>query len=203
VDAKGVTRDSASRHCRRAGDALIVCSLWLRWYYCVWLGYRQLQIFMNQTRVLVEHGYAHVPRLVCSARLEPAQAIDVSKRMRGGFSWRLHDQLSFLSSPRADLFPTTGSRSVTPHKARGDPASPMRPSLLTKHLAPALELDRITCLLCGFNRQTTETRGPDCGMPAPRGIQSSLRCALWTHFAGSDTDSRRGRRVCTRRRTTP
>jgi fatty acid desaturase len=61
---------------------LVSCSVWFAWWYYIvfWVApLATIAIFMNRTRVLVEHGYAHVPQAE-GARLTEAhvEAIDLS-----------------------------------------------------------------------------------------------------------------------------
>jgi len=58
------------------------CTLWLSWwyYFVFWLApLLTIALFLNRTRVLLEHGFPHEARLKESPlALEPVQAIDVS-----------------------------------------------------------------------------------------------------------------------------
>jgi fatty acid desaturase len=58
------------------------CLLWFSWWYYIafWLGpLLTIAIFMNRTRVLVEHGYEHVPRTGDSAlQASPVKSIDLT-----------------------------------------------------------------------------------------------------------------------------
>jgi fatty acid desaturase len=60
---------------------LTACALWLSWwhYFAFWfLPLGTIAIFMNRTRVLVEHGYAHVPRKDGDLTAASVEAIDLS-----------------------------------------------------------------------------------------------------------------------------
>jgi len=61
---------------------LVSCTLWFSWWYYVafWLApLLTIAIFMNRTRVLVEHGYEHVPHVANSdLTTAPVKAIDLS-----------------------------------------------------------------------------------------------------------------------------
>jgi fatty acid desaturase len=66
---------------------LVACALWLSWwyYFAFWLApLLTIAIFMNRTRVLVEHGFAHLARTdtLTGARVE---AIDISAGLIEGF----------------------------------------------------------------------------------------------------------------------
>jgi len=58
------------------------CTLWLSWwyYFAFWLApLLTIAVFLNRTRVLVEHGYEHVPYKEGSElRTAPVKAIDLS-----------------------------------------------------------------------------------------------------------------------------
>ena len=61
---------------------LTSCAIWLSWWYYLvfWLlPLLTIAIFMNRTRVLIEHGYTHVPRPAGSVMTEaPVETIDLS-----------------------------------------------------------------------------------------------------------------------------
>jgi fatty acid desaturase len=60
---------------------LAACTLWLSWwyYFAFWLApLLTIAIFMNRTRVLVEHGFAHVSRSGAPLAGAPVEAVDLS-----------------------------------------------------------------------------------------------------------------------------
>lgn len=68
---------------------LTICTLYLSWwyYFAFWLlPLLTIAIFMNRTRVLLEHGFPHGPQLEGSVlSMSPVQAIDVSAGYLAGF----------------------------------------------------------------------------------------------------------------------
>lgn len=64
------------------GALFVSCALWLSWWYYLafWLApLLTIAIFMNRTRVLVEHGFAHVARPENSTlNVAPVEAVDIS-----------------------------------------------------------------------------------------------------------------------------
>ena len=67
IDAKGKARLLSLAIVAAQVLLLLSCALWLSWwyYFAFWLApLLTIAIFMNRTRVLIEHGYVHVPRKV-------------------------------------------------------------------------------------------------------------------------------------------
>src|SRR5215831_14813839 len=64
IDAEGKARLLSLAIVVAQAVLLTVCAVWLSWwyYFAFWfLPLGTIAIFMNRTRVLIEHGYAHVP----------------------------------------------------------------------------------------------------------------------------------------------
>jgi fatty acid desaturase len=64
IDAEGKARLLSLAIVGAQAILLTVCAFWLSWwyYFAFWfLPLGTIAIFMNRTRVLIEHGYAHVP----------------------------------------------------------------------------------------------------------------------------------------------
>ena len=71
------------------GVLFAACALWLSWwhYFAFWLlPLLTIAIFLNRTRVLVEHGYAHVPRMESpTLSAAPVLSIDLSANLMERF----------------------------------------------------------------------------------------------------------------------
>jgi|SRR6185295_10327331 len=89
IEAEGKARLYSLAIVAVQGLLLLFCTLWLSWwyYFAFWvLPLGTIAVFMNRTRVLIEHGYAHVPRregFPLSA--SPVKAIDLSAGFFGQF----------------------------------------------------------------------------------------------------------------------
>src|SRR6516225_4080735 len=82
IEAEGKARLLALAIFAAQAILLTACAVWLSWwyYFAFWfLPLGTIAIFMNRTRVLIEHGYAHVPRQE-GADLKTAnvEAVDLS-----------------------------------------------------------------------------------------------------------------------------
>lgn len=82
LDANGMARFYSLAIVAVQATLLLLSTLWLSWwyYFAFWLGpLLTIAIFMNRTRVLVEHGYMHVPQPEGTVlAFQPVQAIDLS-----------------------------------------------------------------------------------------------------------------------------
>jgi fatty acid desaturase len=82
IEAKGRARIYSLAIVAVQAALLVSCILWLSWwyYFAFWLApLLSIAIFLNRTRVLVEHGYEHVPRMGNSElSVAPVKAIDLS-----------------------------------------------------------------------------------------------------------------------------
>ena len=81
IDAKGKARLLSLAIVAAQFLLLLSCALWLSWwyYFAFWLApLLTIAIFMNRTRVLIEHGYVHVPRQGPDLSAARVQAIDLS-----------------------------------------------------------------------------------------------------------------------------
>ena len=82
IEAEGTARMYSFAIVAAQAILLTSCLLWFSWWYYIafWLGpLLTIAIFMNRTRVLVEHGYEHVPRTGDSELgASPVKAIDLS-----------------------------------------------------------------------------------------------------------------------------
>jgi fatty acid desaturase len=134
VEAEGLARFYSLAIVAAQAMLLIVCSVWLAWwyYFAFWLGpLLTIAIFMNRTRVLVEHGSAHVPRLDgCEIASEPAQAIDVSAGFLGRFFMAPYMINYHFSHHRVPTIPyhRVPDLSQLLQKRGETPSYPMRPS---------------------------------------------------------------------------
>jgi fatty acid desaturase len=89
IEAEGMARFYSFAIVGVQALLLVGCAIWLSWwyYFVFWLApLLTIAIFMNRTRVLVEHGYTHVPRpegsLLTAA---PVETIDLSAGFLGRF----------------------------------------------------------------------------------------------------------------------
>jgi fatty acid desaturase len=82
IEAEGRARIYSLAIVAAQAVLLAACTLWLSWwyYFVFWLApLLTIAIFINRTRVLVEHGYEHVPRRGDSElAAAPVKAIDLS-----------------------------------------------------------------------------------------------------------------------------
>jgi fatty acid desaturase len=82
IEAKGTARAYSFAIVAAQAVLLAGCTLWFSWwyYFAFWLApLLTIAIFMNRTRVLVEHGYEHVPRVGdTDLSAVPVKAIDLS-----------------------------------------------------------------------------------------------------------------------------
>ena len=82
IEAEGMARLYSIAIVVAQAALLVSCVFWLSWwyYFAFWLApLLTIAIFVNRTRVLVEHGYVHVPRSDGSSLAgRPTEAIDLS-----------------------------------------------------------------------------------------------------------------------------
>ena len=82
IEAEGKARLLSLAIVVAQAGLLAACTIWLSWwyYFAFWfLPLGTLAIFMNRTRVLVEHGYTHVPhRKDVDLKAANVEAIDLS-----------------------------------------------------------------------------------------------------------------------------
>ena len=82
IEAEGRARLYSFGIVAAQAGLLAGCTIWFSWwyYFVFWLApLLTIAIFINRTRVLVEHGYGHVPRMEDSElAAAPVKAIDVS-----------------------------------------------------------------------------------------------------------------------------
>jgi len=85
IEAKGRARLHSLAIVAAQAVLMAGCTIWLSWwyYFAFWLApLLTIAVFLNRTRVLVEHGYEHVPRMEDSElTTSPVKAIDLSANM--------------------------------------------------------------------------------------------------------------------------
>jgi fatty acid desaturase len=113
---------------------LAACALWLSWwyYFAFWLcPLLTIAIFINRTRVLVEHGYAQVPRPESAAFAEsPVRAVDLAAGIFERFFIAPYRMNYHFAHHRVPSIPSYRNRDLsTLLEGHGDiPSAAFRPS---------------------------------------------------------------------------